>query len=45
VLSFFPIPKKFPIPIHIWELLGIIGNEYLLGILIKREFEFKKLIN
>jgi hypothetical protein len=26
VLSFFPIPKKFPIPIHIWELLGILGK-------------------
>jgi hypothetical protein len=26
VLSYFPIPKKFPIPIHIWELLRIIGK-------------------
>jgi hypothetical protein len=26
VLSYFPIPKKSPIPIHIWELLRIIGK-------------------
>jgi hypothetical protein len=36
VLSFFPIPKNFPIPIHIWKLLGIIGNYWeLLGIIGK----------
>jgi hypothetical protein len=26
VLNFFPIPNEFPIPIHIWELFGIIGK-------------------
>jgi hypothetical protein len=26
VLNFFPIPNEFPIPIHIWEVFGIIGK-------------------